>query len=166
MAVRVLAKLTSRMPLNVTCAAHGLSGHSSVIIDHLEKLQISNRRQVLYVYFDYKQQLDQTPYKILQTLLRQLLANFSELPEAAKSLYEDIIGGKDLPGWSELKNIFIELCYVRPETYIVFDALDECDKYTNRQRVTDLLKDIMRTPVRLLITSRPYPEDIFDLLGG
>lgn len=144
---------------------YSLTSSRSVIIDHLEKFSQSPRRRVLYIYFDYNQQLEQTPHKILQTLLRQLLATFAELPLEAEDLHEAILGGKDLPGWADLRRLFIQLCQGRPEIFVVFDALDECDEYTNRKKVTELLQDIMQAGVYLLVTSRPYPEDIYDLLG-
>jgi hypothetical protein len=49
--------------------------------------------------------------------------------------------------------------------FVVIDALDECEESANRGPILELLKDLMGSRVRLLITSRPFPPDIEDLLG-
>src|SRR5438045_3778422 len=58
----------------------------SVIIDHLEYLSSRNHSKVLSFYFDYKQQSEQTPFKILQTLLHQLLSTYTKVPASIREL--------------------------------------------------------------------------------
>ncbi|CZR53536.1 uncharacterized protein PAC_03415 [Phialocephala subalpina] len=139
----------------------------SVIIDHLEdRASQNNNNKVLFFYFDYKQQSEQTPLMIPQTLLSQLPSTFPRLPSAALDLQSNMALGKGLPSWTDLKRVFLDLCNSSARVYVVFDAPDECDKNTNRGQILEFLKELMESPVRTLITSRPYPPDVHKLLSG
>ena len=135
------------------------------MIDSLEDLSKHTNSVVVYFYFDYKLQAEQTPFKVLSTLVYQLLSTYSQVPSEALELYHRISKGKDLPGWHDLKAIFFSLCNDSRDIFIVFDALDECDAISNRAPITDLIRDIKKSRARLLVTSRPYPPDIDELLG-
>jgi len=136
-----------------------------VIIDHFEELSNTRGCSVVYLYFDYKKQLDQTPLKILQTLLYQLLAAHSHVPPQAAGLRQRLESGKGLPGWQELKTTFINLCNATTDPFVVFDALDECDGESNRCSILELIRELKTSKARVLITSRPFPPDINDLLS-
>lgn len=139
---------------------------SSVVIDHLHEFAASQNSIVLFMYFDYKLQSEQTPLKFIQTILRQLLSSFSKVPPEAEKLYQTVCQNrKDLPGWAELKAIFFDLCDQSREVFIVLDALDECDKEANRGPVVEFINDVKKSKAKLLVTSRPYPADIDELLG-
>ncbi|KAF2180392.1 hypothetical protein K469DRAFT_278267 [Zopfia rhizophila CBS 207.26] len=129
---------------------------SSVIIDHLEDLAGRKNNPVLYFYFDYREQSEQTPFKILQTLLRQLLSTYSHVPSEASSeaaeLQQRILKKQGLPGWQDLKTLFIDLCGLS-EVFIILDALDECDAIDNRRPIIELIQDIKNSGARLLVTS-------------
>jgi len=140
----------------------------SVVIDHLMNVcsQDGNSANVLYFYFDYKKQSDQTSLKFLQTLLHQLLCTHSHIPEEAETMFDDIRKGKGLPSWKDMKSVFIDLCNANTSRlFIVFDALDECDASANRGPVVELINDIKKSRARLVVTSRPYPPDIDRLFG-
>ena len=133
----------------------------------MEQLLSEKDHKILSFYFDYQQQSEQTPIKILQTLLHQLLAAYSRIPSALQAMQSRLTTVHDLPSWTELKSAFISLCNdAGDRIFIVFDALDECDEDTNRGPIIELLKDLMASRVRLLVTSRPYPPDVEDLLGS
>lgn len=137
----------------------------SVTIDHLHEFTVQNDQSVLYFYFDYKLQSEQTRLKFIQTLLHQLLSAFSQVPPEALELFKAVAMRKDLPGWKELMSIFLDICNHSRDVFIVLDALDECDKVENRGPITSFIKEIKRSKARLLVTSRPYPADIDELLG-
>jgi hypothetical protein len=61
--------------------------------------------------------------------------------------------------------MFIEICNNSRNVFIVLDALDECDEATNRGTIVDFIKEIKKSRACLMVTSRPYPSDIDDLLG-
>lgn len=137
----------------------------SVAIDHLQVFTARNDQAVLYFYFDYKLQSEQTPLRFIQTLLHQLLSTFSQVPPEALGLYQAVTKRKELPGWKELTSIFLTICNQSRDVFIVLDALDECDRVDNRGPIIDFIKDIKKSKARFMVTSRPYPADIDELLG-
>ncbi len=139
---------------------------SSVVIDEL----LLNTRGpsncvVLFFYFDYSKQVDQTPLRVLQTLLHQLLSTHSHIPPLAREVAEDLMLGKPLPSFDDMKDLFVKLCGSGPPVFIVLDALDECDAVDNRKPILKLIESIKTSPARLLVTSRPYPPDVDEVLG-
>ncbi len=139
---------------------------SSVVIDEL----FLNTRgpsscAVLFFYFDYSKQVDQTPLRVLQTLLHQLLSTHSYIPPLAREVADDLMLGKPLPSFNDMKDLFVNLCGSGPPVFIVLDALDECDAVDNRKPILKLIETIKDSPARLLVTSRPYPPDVDEVLG-
>lgn len=140
---------------------------SSVVIDDLIESSEQNGSIVLYFYFDYKKQGDQTPFKVLQTLFHQILSTYSSLPPEIVELAEDVAKGKGLRSWDKLKKLFVELCNsATAPVFIVLDALDECDAVANRGPILELIKELKTSRANVMITSRPYPHDVNDLLGN
>jgi hypothetical protein len=165
MAPQVLAKRTSRMRI-IVCILVSLTYFSSIAIDHLHKFTAQSNRRVVYFYFDYKLQTDQTPLNFIQTLLHQLLSTFSYVPIQAMELSHAIEKRKELPGWDELTSVFLRICNDTQDVLIVLDALDECDKAANRGPIVKFIQDITGSKARLMVTSRPYPADVAEVLGS
>lgn len=140
----------------------------SVVTDELlsSARQQGNKCRVLMFYFDYSKQVDQTPLRVLQTLLHQLLSTNSSVPSLARELAEDLRLGKTLPSFDDMKGLFVSLCSVVGQpVFIVLDALDECDAVANRKPILELIKSIKTSKAKLLVTSRPYPPDVDEVLG-
>lgn len=140
--------------------SYELRTSSSVVVDQLQGRSLQTGCRVLYFYFDYKQQPDQTPFKVLITLLRQLLSTYATMPNAASELYKRIERGQGLPSWKELMIIFRDICSKSSEVFLILDALDECDENTNREPILELIEFLIDSRARVLVTSRPYPWDI------
>ncbi|KAH0536187.1 hypothetical protein FGG08_006926 [Glutinoglossum americanum] len=146
-----------------TLWCHGIPGVgktylTSIVIDYLKELRPKYR--VLYLYFDYKQQPDQTPFKILSCLMRQLLLTYSRIPKPAREIFENFDSGQGLPSWEKLMKIFTDVCTLSGDVLLVLDALDECDENTHRGTVLRLLENLIKSSVRLFITSRSHSPDI------
>jgi len=140
---------------------------SSVVVDHLADRVKLDGGGLLYFYFDYKRQSEQTAFNILVTLLRQLLSSHSNFPNAASDLYKGIEKGQGLPAFKDLMKAFRNICVSSTEElFLVFDALDECDEKAHREPILDLLEFMSESNVRVLITSRPYPPDINDAFAN
>ncbi|KAK0641814.1 hypothetical protein B0T16DRAFT_461843 [Cercophora newfieldiana] len=139
---------------------------ASVIIDYLESCSTQDHAKIISFYFDYKQHVEQTPFKIAQTLLHQLLSTYEAVPSSIQELQRRITTTQYVPNWNDLKSALVSLCNESPgPVFVVIDALDECEESSNREPVLELLRDLMDSQARLLITSRPFPPDIDDLLG-
>jgi hypothetical protein len=87
------------------------------------------------------------------------------VPEEALELSQSVKKREDLPSWNVLTSVFLDICNRSRDVFIVLDALDECDRVANRGPIVDFIRDIKRSKARLVVTSRPYPADIDDLLG-
>ena len=150
----------------MACSTKTLRRGRSVVIDDLLEVSQVAEGLVLYFYFDYKKQGDQTPLKVLQTLLHQILSTYSSIPREATKLAEDLAKGRGLPSWIDLMTLFISLCNSRSPIFIVLDALDECDAAANRTPILELIQALKSSRAQLLITSRPYPPDVNKVLGN
>jgi hypothetical protein len=82
------------------------------------------------------------------------------MPNAATDLYKRIANGQGLPGWVDVMKIFRNICLSSDEVFLVLDAMDECDENMNRELILDLVKFLVGTNARVVVTSRPYPWDI------
>ncbi len=136
-----------------------------VIDELLLNAQDPNNCVVLFFYFDYSKQVDQTPLRVLQTLLHQLLSTHSQIPLLARKVADDLMLGKPLPSFDDMKDLFVSLCSTGPPVFIVLDALDECDAVDNRKPILRLIESIKTSLAQLLVTSRPYPPDVDEVLG-
>jgi hypothetical protein len=119
---------------------------------------------VLYFYYDYKHQSQQTPFNVLSCLLRQLLSTHSTVPISAIEFNEELKETAGFPSWETLARTFLDACAESRQVYIVLDALDECDEDKNRRPILRLLQRLISTSVRTFITSRPHCPDINEKL--
>src|SRR5436190_6106950 len=133
---------------------------SSIVIDHLSKKFNGTDIRIAYLYCDYKEQAIQTASNLVACLVKQLIGRPKRLPSLLEKLYKDYgqQGGRPTP--EELKMLLVTLCNERECTYIVVDALDECDATHERKHVLPLLQTLPQGSTRLFVTSRPYNEDI------
>jgi hypothetical protein len=120
--------------------------------------------RVLYFYYDYKHQEQQTPFNVLSCLLRQLLSTHSTIPEAAAKFNEEVTTSAGFPSWETLTSTFLNVCCHSGPVYVVLDALDECDENKNRRPILWLLQRLMSASVRTFVTSRPHCPDINERL--
>ena len=146
----------------------------SIAIDHLlENLEESNSK-VIYIYFDYKSQLHQTPREIAGQLLRQLVSSEAKIPPTIEELYDDCIKADRKPVFrqgvcqkrgktvkasgdaTKKPQTLVELIQWFAQTFqvfAIFDAFDECGE----QWQTDMLKllsDLQASGFSLLQSTR------------
>ena len=57
------------------------------------------------------------------------------------------------------------LCNERERTFIVVDALDECDAIQERRHLLPLFQSLPYGSTRLFVTSRPNHEDIYHVFN-
>lgn len=99
----------------------------SIIIDNLFfRAHLSTPRgHVAYFYFNYRSQAEQTPIKVLNSLLRQIIASHGHVPPGARGLFERFKESQSPPPWDELVRVLGKVCADDGgRTFIVLDALD------------------------------------------
>lgn len=134
--------------------------HSSSIIDYLKTQKSGGNYGVSYIYFEYVERDQQRPIDILRSLVRQLARQMDHLPAALELLYDTHYPKQDNPSFEDVYSAFIEVSSRFRRTFLVFDALDECDQKYQRKGLLPLFHRLKEDGLSLFITSRPYPEDI------
>jgi hypothetical protein len=123
-----------------------------------------NGDKIAYIYFDYKKQSEQTPVKVVSCLLKQFLSQYPSVPRPARDLFNKFKGGLNMPQWSQILAIFVDICSdgLAGKHFLVIDALDECSEGENRGPILRLIRAVREAKVRLFATSRPFPDDIMN----
>jgi hypothetical protein len=116
------------------------------------------------MYFNYKKQEQQRPIDILASLIRQLVNQLPQLPQHIKTLHENCERENRQPSRDELYTALVELPKSFAQVFIVFDALDECDREKRRDILLPMFHRKGESRLRLFLTSRRYPDDIGDSL--
>jgi hypothetical protein len=112
------------------------------------------------VYCDYKDQARQTTSELIATLSKQLAARKTELPRQLVDLYEQSNMQDKRPDLRQLTSLLLSLCTTFTQTFVLVDALDECNATNERRLFLSVLKALHEASVKIFITSRPSPEDI------
>lgn len=123
---------------------------AALIIEHLLRDEHCAQRPVVFIYYNYKSQNEQTLAHTLETWLRQLVGTLPETPQAVEDLY------KHTPTMEEVKNILRTILESVERLTIVTDALDEC-REQSRSGILDFIKHLQTLDkVRFLATSRDF----------
>ncbi len=129
-------------------------------MDHLTRTYTNDDVRIAYVYCDYKDQVTQTASNLIACLTRQLIGRPEKLPHQLENLYKKLEPMRRRPDFGELVCLMVPLCNERERTFILIDALDECEAIQQRRRFLPLLQSLSRGSCQLFITSRPNNEDI------
>lgn len=135
------------------------------MVDHLLDRAATENHGVAYIYFNYKEHDLQKPKDILASILKQLICQIHDLgiPKEIGDLYDTLECRKIKPTFERLYGILLVVIKSFPQTFVVCDALDECDQKSRRQ-LLQLFHRMAKDCINLFITSRDYPEDIQDSL--
>jgi hypothetical protein len=132
------------------------------VIDYLSNYQSEtsgNNVGVAHIYFNYKEQGSQGLSNTLGSLLKQLCQQLPRLPESLPHL-ENITKDGRIPSQEELFIALVETSKSFIQTFIVFDALDECDRQTQRKTLLPMLHRMGEVGFRVFMTCRRYADDI------
>lgn len=111
---------------------------------------------VAFFYFDFKDKGHHTVENALRRLVLQLSAHSPNHYRALDKHYT-LSKGQTLPTYKDLQGVLEELLLELGRTYIVLDALDECQdtEYDILVDFVSILQGWTRSPLHLLITSQP-----------
>lgn len=97
---------------------------------------------------------------MVASILKQLASQKPTLPLPVAELHERFGKQGDHPQLDDLETTLLLTCREFRQTFIIIDALDECDAKRHRKAFLKVLKDLENTSARLFVTSRPHPDDI------
>ncbi|KAK6537180.1 hypothetical protein TWF694_011377 [Orbilia ellipsospora] len=142
----------------------GKSTISSLVIDYLEEIKKQDFRMqtaLAYFYFDFADS-ELTTEKFIRNLLKQLAFQSRAIPYQLVELFETYSKSGKTEPLDEIRDLLIKVASSFTTTYLVVDALDECNA-DDRLDVLDILQDLTNVGVRIFTTSRPHPEEINDI---
>ncbi|KAH7169486.1 hypothetical protein DER46DRAFT_698966 [Fusarium sp. MPI-SDFR-AT-0072] len=127
---------------------------TSVVVEELLSLFRNDTSiGVAFVYCDVQRKDEQKAEDLLASLLKQLCQRQSSLPEAMKALYTSHKSRQTRPSLDELSRILKGVILRYARTFIIVDALDECQH--EERFVTEILAIQYDTGSNLFATSRP-----------
>ena len=139
----------------------GKSTLASLIIDKLQEDFSGQSYATVFAYFDYQDQERQISDSITASLLQQIASTNPELPEPVMNLHKQFKSKDIRPQLQDLAKTFSLVSREFERVFVVIDALDECDEGKHRQAFIEVLHTIReQANIRILITSRPHPQDI------
>jgi Cdc6-like AAA superfamily ATPase len=100
---------------------------SSIVIDHLYKTFGNDPAVgIAYLYCNFRQQHEQTSSDLIVSLLKQLVQGRPSIPDVVKNLYSYHKPKQTRPSPNEILNALHSVTAFYSKTFIVIDALDEC----------------------------------------
>ena len=131
---------------------------ASTIINHLESFPPQNGFSLAYLYCNYKERDAQTTSNLVASLLRQLLQQQSDLPDAVTSSYKNHLRKGTRPMLTELSSLLLLVVKKTSDVFIIIDALDEyIEEDGSRDKFLTEIKKL-EPSIHLLITSRWVPS--------
>ncbi|CAD6591949.1 MAG: hypothetical protein ASARMPREDX12_005515 [Alectoria sarmentosa] len=149
---------------------HGIQGSgksvmTSLVIDRLRDDHVGQKVAIAFIYFDYRDSESQSLENVVASLLRQVTSQKSILPIPLVELYTKLREQNRKPQIQDLELTLLHVCQDFDQVFIPIDALDECDEAMRRIHFLPFLATLQKTPrIRLFVTSRPFPEDIWKAL--
>ena len=127
-------------------------------------LQEGPNNNVAYFYFDFNDSTKQYLDKMLRSLIIQLSFNHQSIPEPLLALFNSCQRGARPPQTKDLETLFKALIDLYEKTFIVMDALDECE---DRQELLKFVENAIgwkSQKLNVVMTSRKLKEleDFFD----
>ncbi|KAI9783675.1 MAG: hypothetical protein M1839_003523 [Geoglossum umbratile] len=128
---------------------------ASIVINHLKRTFAQEDVAITYIYCNYKERESQTATSLIGSLLQQVIRRKSAIPDKIASLYLEHTKYQTRPTFAEYSSLLQSEVQCFSKTFVIIDALDECQESDGRTRI-DLLTEIWRLQptVHLLVTSR------------
>jgi hypothetical protein len=134
----------------------------SIIIEHVIKhCQVHTTQAVAYFYFAFTNVEKQNPQNMIRSIITQLSSQCGSTLKAIEDLFSTCCNGREQPSDDALMTVLQQLVKGFNETFIILDALDECN---NSQELLQYLEKIFQWrlgTLHVMVTSRPE-EDIKD----
>jgi Cdc6-like AAA superfamily ATPase len=131
---------------------------TSIVVDYLfSRFKNDSSISIAYLYCKVARQGKQTPVRLFESILKQLVRKQSPLPQCVKDLYKEHKDKPSRPKLQELVNALQSVISPDSRVFIIVDALDECQDYDNCR--TEFLSKLFslqnKTGLNLFATSRP-----------
>jgi Cdc6-like AAA superfamily ATPase len=154
-------KFTSWLLPGKSLWLYGIPGAGKTVLSStiIESIKARVGRFPLCFYFDFRDQRTQSVVHMLYSFLAQLSED--GVPKEIQRLYESCSHGNRDASFSQLQETFLSITKriaseQRRTTYLVLDALDECE---DRKTLMEVMTDMFQSAsVNVLATSRKEPD--------
>jgi Cdc6-like AAA superfamily ATPase len=137
---------------------------TSIVVDYLQtNYQTSS---IAYLYCSVGQQGQQTAKGLLGSILKQLVRNRSPLPKVVKGLYDRHKEKRSQPELREITEVLQSIISPDSRTFIIIDALDECQNRYRGTFLTEIFSLQKNTRLSLFATSRPQEVEVDAKFNG
>lgn len=92
--------------------------------------------------------------------MKQLASQQLDLPAKVNKLYEKFQKDQKRPALDEVYAALLEVSKLFNRVFLIFDALDECDKTSQRPELLRLFRLMGKEGISVFVTSRPHSQDI------
>lgn len=124
---------------------------SAIIEDILQDSSDDPGKATAYFYFAFSDSRHQVPELMVRSLIDQFSKQCIQIPEDLHSLLSSDLDRRRQPTLDELLEMLHQMVQHFPASYIVLDALDECN---DRPQLLRILEIMARWDVRIIVSSR------------
>lgn len=136
------------------------------MVDQLREYFDEQNVAVLHLYFNYRDQADQTTEKAIASLLKQLAIARQHLPKPVFELYRKFKAQERRPQLQDLEQAFSLTCQSIDRVFVIVDALDECETKNRKAFLRSLSSLQGDRPLSIFMTSRSYEDYVNQLFGS
>lgn len=130
-----------------------------MVIEEITKKARDQNVGLAFLYCDYKDQDRQTALGLTGSLVQQLSARKDDLCNSVVQYFSELDQKGIKPKVEDYKSLLLSSCKAFSRTFIVVDALDECNAEVRRSFLP-ILTALEENSIKVLVTSRPNLEDI------
>jgi hypothetical protein len=128
---------------------------STTVLEDISKFTADDPgKATAYFYFDFNDRRKQDAEMMVRSLLSQLLQQSIEILPSVDALFKTNQRGSPLPPSESLLDALKELFIKFPATYIVLDALDECENRKELMNTIGIIATWNIEGLHVLFTSR------------
>ncbi|KAI1174763.1 hypothetical protein F4777DRAFT_589005 [Nemania sp. FL0916] len=133
---------------------------TSIIINDICTEQMCNDRAVgvAYVYFNYNLKNEHDSHQVLASLLGQLVKTQATIPKFIRNLYKKHRRLETKLSTSDVQATFRSVVSLYSRVFLVFDALDECQRSEAQHLLSYLFELQLETSINIMATSRSVAE--------
>jgi hypothetical protein len=141
---------------------------TSIVVEELnKKFQNNTSVGIAYLYCNFKRMHEQKAEDLLASLLKQLIQEQSSVPESVKAIYNRHKDKHTRPSLNEISRALQSVTAMFSRTFIIVDALDECEPTECRTRfLPELFSLQANIGANLFVTSRINDEIAKLFVGG
>lgn len=141
------------------CLLALIGAYRSLAIDHLRGACVNPKVALAYFYLNYQTSDSLLAELVLRSMLKQLSMLLPDIPRSVRDLCQRT-ESRDRPlQLEDLEHAIISVCENFDRTFLVVDALDECENEQRRILLRALSNLEGKASLRILLTSRPHLHD-------